>query len=419
MQIRTEEMHRLAEEGIAAHWKYKEGRVGDQRDEHYFLWMRQLLEWQQEVRDPQEFIQNLKIDLYPEEVYTFTPQGAGEGAARAARRRSTSPTRSTPTSATSASARASTAGWCRSAPASRTATSSKSSPSGAQAEPRLAELRRAPRARATRSSTCSRPRRRTRAVELGRKLFEKEARRFDLNPKTLLDGEAFATVLGRFRRAEDRRAARAIGYGKLQPEQVLEQAGARPDKLKRSRPRTRVVSVVRRVLGPATEKIKVRGADDLMVFRARCCNPIRGEKIVGYITRGKGVSVHSATCPNVINLLYDPERRIDVEWDKGDAAARYTVKLTMEVEDRKGMLAEVSAKIADINTNITNVEARTGDDAARAHRHDGRDQRREAPREGDQVAARRGWGARRRTRGRATAAGSLGVGSPVVSRERR
>ena len=101
-----------------------------------------------------------------------------------------------------------------------------------------------------------------------------------------------------------------------------------------------------------------------MVFRARCCNPIRGEKIVGYITRGKGVSVHSATCPNVINLLYDPERRIDVEWDKSrrDAAARYTVKLTMEVEDRKGMLAAVSARIADINTNITNMEARTGDD---------------------------------------------------------
>jgi GTP pyrophosphokinase len=102
-----------------------------------------------------------------------------------------------------------------------------------------------------------------------------------------------------------------------------------------------------------------------MVFRARCCNPIRGEKIVGYITRGKGVSVHSATCPNVVNLLYDPERRIEVEWDKSpaeDVAARYTVKLTMEVEDRKGLLAAVSAKIAGINTNIKNMEARTGED---------------------------------------------------------
>ena len=102
-----------------------------------------------------------------------------------------------------------------------------------------------------------------------------------------------------------------------------------------------------------------------MVFRARCCNPIRGEKIVGYITRGKGVSVHSATCPNVVNLLYDPERRIDVEWDKTaavDGAARYTVGLKMRVEDRKGLLAAVSAKIADINTNIKNMEVRPDDD---------------------------------------------------------
>jgi GTP diphosphokinase / guanosine-3',5'-bis(diphosphate) 3'-diphosphatase len=99
-----------------------------------------------------------------------------------------------------------------------------------------------------------------------------------------------------------------------------------------------------------------------MVFRARCCNPIRGEKIVGYITRGKGVSVHSATCPNVVNLMYDPDRKIEVEWDKGADAARYTVKLTMEVEDRKGLLAAVSARIADINTNIKNMEARTDED---------------------------------------------------------
>ena len=94
-----------------------------------------------------------------------------------------------------------------------------------------------------------------------------------------------------------------------------------------------------------------------MVFRARCCNPIRGEKIVGYITRGKGVSVHSATCSNVTNLLYDPERRIDVEWDKGTDAAPYTVRLSIQVEDRKGILADVSSKIAGINTNIRNVEA--------------------------------------------------------------
>src|ERR1019366_9338566 len=139
-----------------------------------------------------------------------------------------------------------------------------------------------------------------------------------------------------------------------------------PDGLREKAPEGPVTAAVRRALGAGEEKIKVRGFDDLMVFRARCCNPIRGEKIVGYITRGKGVSVHSSTCPNVVNLLYDPERRIDVEWDTAagskDATSRYVVKLTMEVEDRKGVLAAVSTKIAGINTNIKNMEARTDED---------------------------------------------------------
>ena len=139
-----------------------------------------------------------------------------------------------------------------------------------------------------------------------------------------------------------------------------------------------------------------------MVFRARCCNPIRGEKIVGYITRGKGVSVHSAACPNVVNLLYDPERRIDVEWDKGTDVAPYTVRLSIQVEDRKGILADVSSKIAGINTNIRNVEA-TSTRPDGPDRHDGRDQRPEAPAEGDQVAAQR-----RRRRGRG-AGGAVGI----------
>jgi len=137
--------------------------------------------------------------------------------------------------------------------------------------------------------------------------------------------------------------------------------------LKEQAPEHPVVSAVKRVLrtGSEPDRIKVRGADDVMVFRAKCCNPIRGEQIVGYITRGKGVSVHAAKCTNVVNLMYDPERRIDVEWDKGADIAPYTVRLTIEVEDRKGMLAELSQRISDINTNITNMEARTGDQRAR------------------------------------------------------
>jgi GTP pyrophosphokinase len=206
---------------------------------------------------------------------------------------------------------------------------------------------------------------RARSMDLGRRLFEKEARRFDLNPGKLLESEALAKYASENGAQRPEELLAQIGYGKLSP-RVLLQKIVPGDELKEKPPDSAVVSAVKRVLRPGSvngDKIKVRGIDDLMVFRARCCNPIRGEKIVGYITRGKGVSVHAAGCPNVLNLLYDPERRIEVEWDKaaGDQAP-YTVRLTMHVEDRKGMLAEISAKVSDINTNITNMEARTGDD---------------------------------------------------------
>ena len=361
VQIRTMEMHRMAEEGIAAHWKYKEGRVGDHKDERYFLWMRQLLDIQKEVRDPQEFIQNLKVELYPDEVYAFTPKGQVKAF----------PAGATPIDF-AYSIHTDVGHQCV----------------GARVNGKMVPLR----ARLKNGDIVEivtqaghRPSRdwlnfvvtsharykikhlirleeRARAIDLGRKVFEKELRRCDLPIKALTDSADFLKALPEAgaKTVEDLYAL--VGYGTLSPKQFLakfvpiEQLRERP-------PEGAVASVVRRVLGGTEEKISVRGGfDDLLVFRAKCCNPIRGEKIVGYITRGKGVSVHSATCPNVVNLLYDPERRIEVEWDKSDGASNYTVKLTMEVEDRKGVLAAVSAKIAAINTNIKNMEAHTDED---------------------------------------------------------
>ncbi len=202
---------------------------------------------------------------------------------------------------------------------------------------------------------------RVRAIDLGRKVFEKDARKYDLNPRTLLEGDTLGKVLPEFDVQKVDELFAAIGYGKISSKQVLARL-APGEHLREKAAQGLVAAAVKRVLGTGEEKIKVRGFDDLLVIRARCCNPIRGEKIVGYITRGRGVSVHSATCPNVVNLLYDPERRIDVEWDKGKEESRYTVKLTMEVEDRKGLLAAVSARVADINTNIKNMEAHTDED---------------------------------------------------------
>src|SRR6266852_3369376 len=360
VQIRTTEMHLMAEDGIAAHWKYKEGRVGDHKDERYFQWMRQLLEYQQEVRDPQEFIQNLKVELYPEEVYTFTPKGLVKALPRGA----------TPIDFAYA-IHTDIGHQCIGARVNGKMVPLRTRLKNGDIVEIVTQTGHKPSRDWLNFAATSRARNKikhlihseekARSVELGRKLFEKEARRYDINPKTVIDSEEFAKALSDFavQRLDDLFAA--IGYGKVQPKQVLVKL-VPADKLREKPPEGAVAAVVRRVLGSGEEKIKVRGFDDLMVFRARCCNPIRGEKIVGYITRGKGVSVHSATCPNVVNLLYDPERRIDVEWDKTDAVGRYTVKLTMEVEDRKGLLAAVSARVADINTNIKNMEARTDED---------------------------------------------------------
>src|SRR5437588_1008837 len=360
VQIRTIEMHRRAEEGIAAHWKYKEGRVGDQRDDRYFQWMRQLLESQQEVHDPQEFIQNLKVELYPEEVYIFTPKGLVKALPRGA----------TPVDF-AYSIHTDVGHHCVGARVNGKMIPLRTRLKNGDIVEIVTQAGHKPSRDWLNFVVTSRARNKikhlihaeekTRAVELGRKLFEKEARRYDLNPKTIVEGAEFAKALGEFggQKADDLFAS--FGYGKLSPKQLIVKL-VPPDRLREKAPEGPVTAAVKRVFGGGEEKIKVRGFDDLMVYRARCCNPIRGEKIVGYITRGKGVSVHSASCPHVVKLLYDPERRIDVDWDKATDQLPDTVRRSLQVEDRKGLLAAVSAKIADINTNIRNLEARPSAD---------------------------------------------------------
>ena len=357
VQIRTEGMQRVAEDGIAAHWKYKEGRVGANADEEYFRWLRQLLEWQQEVRDPREFIHSLKVDLYPEDVYTFTPKGQVRALSRRATPVDFAYSVHTDVGHTCVGARVNgkmvpLRTPLRSGDIVEIVTASGHKPSRdwlsfvttSRARNRIKQFIHAEE--------------KTRAVKLGHKLLEKELRRFDVSTRRVLDDAKLDEVAREFgsRRGEDLFAA--IGYGKVSPGSVVRKLVPH-DQLKERAGETALKSVVRRVLRPNAEKIEVQGFDDLMVYRARCCNPIRGEKIVGYVTRGKGVSVHSATCPNVLKLLYDPERRIEVVWGdtrSGEANA-FTVSLTIQVEDRRGILADVTSRIADIKINVRKVEA--------------------------------------------------------------
>src|SRR3712207_307705 len=209
---------------------------------------------------------------------------------------------------------------------------------------------------------------RAESIELGRKLFEKEAVRFHLSAKKILgDGDGglrrIANDYG-YGRVDDLLAA--IGYGKIVPRNVIAkylgpEKFAELEQKKESPLRSRVtagVQAVKRFIRLGEDSIVVRGVDDLLVTRARCCNPVRGEEIVGYITRGKGVTVHARRCTNVQSLMVNPERVVEVEWaGVTDAAAAYAVRLLAITENRTGMIADVTNAIKDIKTNIRSSNA--------------------------------------------------------------
>ena len=363
VQIRTSEMHRIAEEGIAAHWKYKDGKlVADSREDERVSWLRHLVEWQQEMKDPDDFMSTLKVDLYPEEVYTFTPKG----------KVITLPRDATPVDFAYA-----------------IHTEVGHNCVGAKINGRMAPLRTKlkngdiveittqaghnPSRDWLSYVKTSRARNKVRhwlteqesekAIELGRRMFEKEARKFKISARDLLDGEKLKAILPEYGASKTDDLLTSIGYGKISAKQVI--ARIVPDGAgEHAEDESKLTTVVKKVLGIGTDaKLKVTGFDELLVYRAKCCNPIRGEEIIGYITRGKGVAVHSKNCPNVQNLMYDAARKIEVEWaGVTPASEAYAVPLTIVTENRTGMLAEIAAAVADVGSNIINAEARAVDD---------------------------------------------------------
>jgi GTP pyrophosphokinase len=357
VQIRTEEMHRMAEEGICAHWKYKEGRVGADVDDQRMAWLRQLVEWQQEVSDPSDFLSTLKVDLYPEEVYVFTPKGKLIALPRGA------------TAIDFAYAIHTEVGH---------------SCVGAKSNGRIVPLRthlrngdileiitqpgHRPSSDWLNVVKTSRARnkikhwlnthRRKKAEEIGVKLLEKEARRLKVSLKKVKP-ESLEKVCRDYGCPQAADLHAALGYGRYSARQVL--AKLFPDEITaagqpaRSKPADAASSGAE---GDQADGLVVTGIDDVLVYRAGCCNPIRGEPIVGYVTRGKGVAVHSRSCPNVENLMYEAERRIDVEWARsGDLL--YKSRLLIEVSDRAGLLNDLTNVLTNESVNISSVESRT------------------------------------------------------------
>jgi GTP pyrophosphokinase len=199
---------------------------------------------------------------------------------------------------------------------------------------------------------------RKQALDIGKRLLEKEARKYDIGMKKITD-EDYARVARDYGCATADDLYAGIGYGKFAARQVLSKL-VPAAKLEPSQA-SRLASTFRRAFGVTSDiAIQVNGHDDLMVYRAKCCNPVRGEEVIGYITRGKGIAVHAKHCSNVQNLLYDADRRIEVEW-VGPKYVLYPIKLVLVTEDRHGMLADITATIAGVHSNIQNIEARTGD----------------------------------------------------------
>ncbi|HLH17503.1 MAG TPA: bifunctional (p)ppGpp synthetase/guanosine-3',5'-bis(diphosphate) 3'-pyrophosphohydrolase [Bryobacteraceae bacterium] len=360
VQIRTEEMHRIAEEGIAAHWKYKEGRKGPAADDQRIAWLRHLVEWQRDMQDPGEFMSTLKVDLYPEEVYIFTPRGKVVVLPRDATPIDFAYAIHSDVGHTCVGAKVNgRIVPLRSALRNGDIVEIMTQPGHEPSKDWLAFVKTS-RAR-NKIKHVINASERMKAIDIGQKYLEKEARRLgvQMGKVSKADLETVASDYG-YSKMEDLYAA--LGYGKFSARQVL---GKVAPGLAEPAPEPPPPA-------PATpgrphdhnDVIKVRGVDELLVYRAKCCNPIRGEAIVGYVTRGKGVAVHSKMCPNVQSLMYDVERKIDVEWARA-AEDAFPVKIVIHTDDRPGMLNQLTSVLSNENTNIRSLEAKTGAD------HDG------------------------------------------------
>jgi len=360
IQIRTEEMHRIAEEGIAAHWKYKEGSKGPGTDDQRIAWLRQLMEWQRDMSDSGEFLSGVKMDLYAEEVYAFTPKG----------RVIVLPRDATPIDFAYA-IHSDVGNTCTGARVNGSIKPLKSTLRNGDVVEILTQPGHQPSRDWLAVVKTSRARNkirhvintveRAKAVEIGQKSLEKEARRMGVSLGRISNDD-LANVASEYGVSKTEDLYAALGFGRFSARQVLQKVapenGAGTPEATPSTPASRLPGLQPGVpSGDGELTIHVSGAEDVMVYRAKCCNPVRGEQIVGYITRGKGVAVHSAQCPNVQKLLYEPERKIGVDWAR-TANEPLPVKVVIYTDDRPGILHQLTSILSDEKSNIRTLEAR-------------------------------------------------------------
>lgn len=371
VQIRTEEMHQIAEEGVAAHWKYKEKKLGKQEEDETLDELRKtveklllpLVETTEENQDSEEFIESLKLDLYPKDVYAFTPRGKVIQLPRGA----------TPIDFAYA-IHSEVGDTCTGAKINGRIVPLRTELQNGDVVEILTTANSKPSRDWLNYVVTSRAKnrirhwiseqQRTESIEIGRKLLEKELVKFSLSPKKLIGNETeMKRIAGEYGLGRPEDLLASVGYGKTLPRNVLSKflgaekfAELDPEKKKETTLRTGF-KAVKKLIGLGEDAIIVKGVDNLMTTRGRCCNPLRGEPIIGYISLGKGIVIHNKNCKNVKSLMVNRDRIVDVEWAKTEKEEIQSVRLLAVTENRTGMLAGITNAIAEIKTGIRDARA--------------------------------------------------------------
>jgi GTP pyrophosphokinase len=353
IQIRTGEMHRNAEFGIAAHWKYKEG--GGDEDEDAFAWLRSLVELNQDLKDPHEFIDTVKVDLFPDEVFVFTPRGEVINLPRGA------------TTVDFAYAIHTEVGArCAGAKVNGKMVPLRSRLSNGDTVEVVTSKSQYPRKDWLEFVVSSRARNRIRHAiraaekersrELGRDILDRELRKAGYSLARLRDAGTLEAVARAERRNSVDDLISAVGYGRVAPLDVVKRVRGETPEPSRQVPKRRSLFRRRQI---STTGIRVDGQPDVLVRFGKCCGPLPGDEVVGFVTRGRGVTVHLKDCLKVFEA--DPERRIDVEWEP-DAAAPWRIRMRVHSTDRPGLLATVTKTISKAGINIGAARVTTSED---------------------------------------------------------
>ena len=360
IQIRTYEMHKVAEEGIAAHWKYKEGKAFEEAEDKRFTWLRQLLEWQRDLKDNTEFIESVKVDLFPNEVYVFTPKGTVKQF----------PIGATPIDF-AFSIHSDVGSHCMGAKVNGKIVPLKyelrsgdtveimTSPSAKPSKDWL-KFARTSRAK-TKIRQWFTAEEREKSIVLGKEILEKELRKFGLQQAKLIKSGDLAKVADEFSfQAVDDLIA-AVGYGKMTANQIIGKIlpQERLEEQQKEQKEGRLKHLIKKITRGPRDALLIKGVDNVLVRYAGCCNPLPGDKVVGFITRGRGVTIHASDCQNAMND--DPHRRVEVEWDSTKEYS-YPVRIRIFSGDKKGLLAEISNAISSHEANIKNAAVSTTED---------------------------------------------------------